>query len=280
MELRNRRQTNWSECADCERRVRRLYGDKFLKCHHCGWTIGYPVIRWLTHPTWLLYCGEHLGHRLPSIGRSAKVGSILVLGGVLAGLLFGVFAPVGVSITDMSETGAANASPNDPAVQQGYNRTEVERHFIQFLNEERHSRGLQSVSQRNVLTQMGQKHSRNMANHDYIGHEEPDGDSIVDRYRRHGLLPECRLPIKGSNRTYRGAENVAGWNIDTAVRAGWADRGTYFASNEIELAWALFQQWMHSPPHRKAMLVASADEAGLGLHITDNGNVYASLELC
>lgn len=38
--------------------------------------------------------------------------------------------------------------------------------------------------------------------------------------------------------------------------------------------------WMHSPPHRKAMLVDSADQADLGLYITDDGAVYASLELC
>jgi uncharacterized protein YkwD len=37
---------------------------------------------------------------------------------------------------------------------------------------------------------------------------------------------------------------------------------------------------MNSPPHRKAMLVGSADEAGLGLYITDENKVYASLELC
>jgi uncharacterized protein YkwD len=38
--------------------------------------------------------------------------------------------------------------------------------------------------------------------------------------------------------------------------------------------------WINSPPHREAMLVASADEMGLGLTVTAEGRVYAALELC
>lgn len=284
MGLRDWRQSNKRDCPNCNRTIRRLFDDKFLTCHYCGWTASIRGFRWITHPTWMLYFVEHLLRRPASTAWSAmKVGiMILFVGSLLVYLLpIGAVTPTEMTASDIAPNWSINtSSSSDPAVQEGVNRTAVERHFIRFLNEERHSRGLQNISQRDILTQMGQNHSQNMALHGYIGHVEPDGDTIRDRYRDRGLLPECRLPIEGTDRFYPGAENAAKWHIDTAVRAEWAEGGTYFASNERELASALFQQWMHSPLHRKAMLVVSADEAGLGLYITDAGTVYASLELC
>lgn len=57
-------------------------------------------------------------------------------------------------------------------------------------------------------------------------------------------------------------------------------RGVVYIDSEAKLAENLFRQWMNSQGHREAMLVYSADEAGLGIYITPNGKVYASLELC
>jgi uncharacterized protein YkwD len=173
-----------------------------------------------------------------------------------------------------STTTATPASGTD-----GYNRSEVERIFIALLNDERESRGLQPVSQREALTEMGIAHSRNMALNDYIGHEEPGpgGSTVEERYRERGLLPECQLPIEGSQEYYAGAENA------NAVHIGNYET-TYnefvTIQSEQEIARVLFKEWMHSPGHREAMLVASADEVGLGIWIGGEGVVYASLELC
>jgi len=156
----------------------------------------------------------------------------------------------------------------------------VEREFIELLNAERQSRGLQTLTHRTVLTEMGRAHSENMARNNYIGHIEPNGDTIEDRYRDRGLLPECELSIDGTRQYYAGAENAAKTHIGTPVLYDWAADGTYTIESESELAYALFQGWMHSEGHREAMLVASADQAGLGISITDDDEVYASLELC
>jgi len=176
-------------------------------------------------------------------------------------------------------TATATATPTAaaPSGNAEYNRTEVERMFIVMLNEERQSRGLQPVTQRDELTEMGVAHSQSMAENDYIGHEEPDGSTIEDRYRERGLLPECRLPVEGSQEYYPGAENA------NAVHIG-SYETTYnefvTIQSEQEIARVLFEEWMHSPGHRKAMLVSSADEAGLGIWINEKGVVYSSLELC
>jgi uncharacterized protein YkwD len=124
---------------------------------------------------------------------------------------------------------------------------------------------------------MAKEHSDDMAEHDYLGHTDSGGRTIQDRYEARGLLSECRLDIEGSDRYYRGAENVVSGYVNRRFRNGGA---SYFVTDEQELAEALFSIWMNSPPHRRAMLVHSVTEAGLGVSITESGKVYAALELC
>ena len=100
---------------------------------------------------------------------------------------------------------------------------------------------------------------------------------MKDRYEKRGLLPECRLEMSGSDRYYLGAENAAGGWIGLEFTV---DGETYYPTTEEELGEALVQIWMNSDPHRRAMLVPSADEMGLGVYIKDSGKVYAALELC
>ncbi len=187
--------------------------------------------------------------------------------------------PVGAA-ADAARDAAGVSDTRTGVHQRGINLTKTERVFLTYLNRERSSRGLQNVSHRDALTEMGREHSRDMAEDDYFKHTEPGGVSIEDRYRSRDLLPECRLPIKNSDKYYPGAENIAKWQLRQEMRVTWTDDGTFSASNARETAYALFQMWMNSRGHREAMLVYSADEAGLGLYIDKEGVVHASLELC
>lgn len=211
-----------------------------------------------------------------------KYGVIVCVLGGAAAYGTGMITQEDLSSTQESAVGAINGSDtNKTGVhQEGVNLTKTETLFIEFLNEERKNRSLGIVEKGGVLTEMGRKHSRDMALKEYFDHVEPDGDTINDRFRKNGLIPECNLPIKGTDRYYSGTENIAKSHIHSEVSYDWAKGGTYYVSDEEDLAWALFQMWMHSKGHREAMLVYSADEAGLGLYITDDNVVYASLELC
>jgi uncharacterized protein YkwD len=230
---------------------------------------------------------QQVGAAVIGLAKLALVGFAVV--GALT-----LFQPAVLGVPDMGSSGdggapAASATPSAPTatadptatptpgiVQQGYNLNRTEALFIELLNKERNSRGLQAVSQRDVLTEMGREHSANMAEYDYIGHEEPDGTTIEGRYRNRGLLPECRLPTE-DGRYYAGAENAAHYWVDETVDTS---KGDLYVGDERDLARGLFRSWMSSPPHRRAMLVASADDVGLGLYIDERGKVYASLELC
>jgi uncharacterized protein YkwD len=41
----------------------------------------------------------------------------------------------------------------------------------------------------------------------------------------------------------------------------------------------MLDEWLGSPGHRDVLLLAAADEAGLGVAVRD-GTVYAALEVC
>jgi len=146
------------------------------------------------------------------------------------------------------------------------NKSAVESAFISDLNAERKERERGQVTQRDILSSMAQNHSENMATHGYVGHEQPDGTTIKDRYDDRGLLPECKLKIKNSNKAYYGTENALRLTSPKLI-------------NTNVLAENIKRAWMESKPHREAMLVESADEVGLGMEIRQD-KLYVALELC
>ena len=147
--------------------------------------------------------------------------------------LFIVSATVGTGLAPLDSTTAKILSEVEDETS-GINQTEVEQEFLTLLNQERQERGLQPVSQRDLLTEMGEEHSSVMAEEGSIGHVEPNGDNIEDRYRERGLLPECRLPIEGTDRYYAGAENAAQSWVYTEIERD--DGTTDYISSEEGLA--------------------------------------------
>lgn len=189
-------------------------------------------------------------------------------------LIVGVFFLIlGVSVV----SGAGGSGTDGETAT--YDSDKVESYFIEFLNKERGEHGLQEVHESAKLDDVANGHAQSMARHDYIGHVQPNGEGIRERYEQAGLLPECELPITGSDRYYPGTENVAGAVYGASMQAEWAEDDLYRADSDERLAYFLFQQWLNSRGHRKAMLVGSADEVSLGL-ARNGSQVYAALELC
>ena len=82
-------------------------------------------------------------------------------------------------------------------------------------------------------------HSDSMVHHHYFAHEGPGG-SMGSRITRAGYLARARA--------YTLGENIGG------------GRGRRFGS-----PWSVFQEWMHSPPHRANILDPSFRDAGVGV---------------
>lgn len=300
------------KCPNCRSRRYRVGGDIVPHCYQCDWRPGLPVLRWVRYSVFAQQAWRTLRRariRLFLLAIITIIIAIALTVGIGVGLPFGsqVDSPLpeeaqldgesdGSEIPsqptshDSNDTPSATPTPTPATVlqqtqtptatfQSSYDPAAVEDHFIELWNEEREERGLQPISQREDLTKMGESHSAVMAREGEISHIEPDGTTIEDRYRDRNLLPECRLDIPSSAEYYNGAENAAQTWIDRRVRISETGTTTYISSEE-DLAAALFEIWMNSPPHRRPMLLPATDEAGLGLNFTDSGAVYASLEMC
>lgn len=257
-----------------------------LTCRRCGWRAGWPVVRWVTDS-------------LPvNQLRRTVVGPSLVIV-VIAGALVLSGASAQVAVSDLSTDDILDSDGEEvvPGITDGVgtllpadnngeteedsteslNTTKVEVEFKEIFNTERRDRGLNELSLRPALTELATGHAQDMAEHDYIGHEDSAGKTHTDRFEEAGLLPECNLDTAG-NRYYPGAENAAGALINEPLMQSW-DEEVITITTERELAQYLFDAWMNSPPHKEVMVLESAEEIGLGL-ATSGNDVYATLKFC
>jgi len=141
----------------------------------------------------------------------------------------------------------------------------IESQVIENINDERERMGLSPLQQRDDLSDMASAQAKHMATNGYYNHTRPDGTTIADRYKERGLLPECRLGIDGSRRYYAGAENILESAKDPAQGAEFADHA--------------YRVWNESKPHRKVMMLDSAQSVGFG-YAQSGGMTYAVLEFC
>jgi uncharacterized protein YkwD len=297
-------------CPECGQYIYRKRGDWMLKCYRCGSTVGFPAVRWLRHSVPAVQLKRTV------VGPSLViviVAAALVMSGVAGQVaLSDISVPKGDD--DTAGTGTSTPPPDDTGTGDSGDTPEsssngdrpdnsdgpssddsdggnpaddpddsidfgaVRGEFLELLNVERQQRGLQLLSERDVLVEMGNQQAADMAEHDYIGHKDSEGRMIEDRYRARGLLPECKLKTTG-NRFYPGAENAVSAYLFTDFLR-WPDEKEISIESEERLAEYFFNAWMNSSGHRKVMLLNSADEAGLGLAVTDSNKVFAALELC
>lgn len=118
-----------------------------------------------------------------------------------------------------------------------------------------------------------------MAEHDYVGHVEPDtGMSIADRYRKRGLLPRCELEVPGTSEYYAGAENAAGATVGRVTHPG--TETTFTITDSDSLAVFLLSAWVNSDGHRAVMALPAVNVVGLGVAVRSDGEIFAALECC
>jgi len=178
-------------------------------------------------------------------------------------------------------TESASQATDDTRDVETFDAAAVERHFISELNSWRTARGLQPVEQSQRLEAVAEGHAADMRRHDYVGHDQPDGDETDDRYRQHGV--RCSIDVSGEDYHYDSAEIVTAFYWKDDVRVDWTESGEFKAMTNEELGHALFQEWRHSPPHREIMELEHAKEVALAVKIdreSRSGKVWASADFC
>lgn len=166
-------------------------------------------------------------------------------------------------ITDEDET---DETADDDA---DVDRAAVEQYAHEAVNEERAAHGLEELEFDTELRDIARAHSEDMAERGYFSHVDPEGNDFVDRYDEAGY--ECN--ING----YTGGENIAQTWYDTPVTT---DDGTVQYEDEQELGYGIVDQWMNSPDHRDNILAEQWENEGIGVHITDDDQVYATQNFC
>lgn len=268
-------------CPNCGQYIYRLSHDWILTCGRCGWTAGWPGVRWLTHS-------------VPSRQlRRTVVGPRLIVAIVALSILtIGGVADAGpMSDQDDIDTEVPNASvlaepatvtpapESDGSEQESASTStasitggdidpeQAEQLIFERMNALRSERGLRTLSEGDVPSQFAEEHSEDMGVHDFYGHEGPNGESSTERMAEIGR--EC----DGA-----ASENIHRAPLDTRVRIYGSDE-LVNVYNESALAKYAVQGWMNSPGHRENLLDDRWSEAGVGVHV-DEQTVFMTIVFC
>ncbi|SFS68062.1 CAP domain-containing protein [Halostagnicola kamekurae] len=187
------------------------------------------------------------------------VTAMLVLG------LIGTAAAVPASSTATNDTGEVDSSESGDI-----NITAVEQYVHEAVNEERTADGADELEFDSELRNVAQEHSEDMADRGYFSHVDPDGNAFTDRYADAGY--ECS--VNG----YTGGENIAQTWYDTPVNTG--DGTIVHYEDERELGYGIAEQWMNSPGHKENLLADHWENQGIGIHVTDTDQVFATQNFC
>lgn len=290
-------------CPDCGQYIYRVSGDWVLKCHRCGWTAGLPVVRWLTKSVPSIQLRRTVWS--PQLLVVVLAIAVVVAGGIPADYLAydgqvdsgdtddgtNLSGSTSAEFSDQENASTKRISEQDQTNQKeseqdyvteaddnsddsGYqsdlNISETEGLILRYTNEEREHRDLSTVDYAPRMVSIAREHSANMARNDYIGHTKPSGETGEDRYES-----VCDYTDSG----YLFGENVASAWHKREFRK-WKADGTAYLKTEEDVARYLVNEWMRSEGHRENILNPSWEEMVAGIHVTDNGKVYATQNFC
>lgn len=278
-------------CGNCGKLIYRQDGDWILTCHRCGWRPGLPIIRFVTMSV------PAIQFRRTVVGPGLIVVTIsaLLVGAGVAGIL----GPTSMAVNepDIDIDGSADSGnpqpesktttgrntrtiestkqPTSTPRSKKLNRSKIELLIHEYINEERASRGLSTLSFDRDLREIARYHSENMATKDFFSHTSPDGQTMQDRYERFGY--DCRVST-GGDRYATGAENIA-------YKFATSDAGSpeLLGNNESRIAEAFVSQWMDSDGHRENILKSHWTVEGIGISLVSSATeirIYATQNFC
>lgn len=152
-------------------------------------------------------------------------------GAICAGLL----VAAALSVALLASAGAAKRRcGNSSAAPAHLTKHQMRTSILCLMNRVRHHHHLHKLSWNKDLRHAATGHSTSMVHHDYFSHGAVDG-----RVSRSGYLAHTR-----------------GFTVGENIAAGVGRKGS---------PWAIFQDWMHSPPHRANILDPTYRDAGVGV---------------
>ncbi|QIO22543.1 CAP domain-containing protein [Haloarcula sp. JP-L23] len=197
--------------------------------------------------------------------------------------------------TPTTETATATATPVETSTPQPtereayvparyYNETKIEELVVKFVNEERQERRLDPMSAEGrtarQIASMARGHSVAMAGEGATVHEI-DGVDSADRYRKNDLYTTCTFQAAGKQFTRRPDGNdFEAIGKTVAGRTYTEDNQEQFNAGNREVAKAIVENWFETRPYRERLSYENAERMGVGINVTEQGDVYATANIC
>lgn len=193
----------------------------------------------------------------------------LVFAVVAAGIFFiGPILDGETASTDGGEPGEINPPPAGATpVEAELNTSHVEKLIHEAVNEVRKEHGVGELAYNDALADVARDHSEHMAEAEFFGHEDPDGNGPGDRVEADDDV-SCSAVGENLAQTYWHLEFR---NYDDELRT---------LESEEELAQWFVDAWMNSTGHRENLLDADWEEEGVGVYHDDQDRVFATQKFC
>jgi len=145
-----------------------------------------------------------------------------------------------------------------------------------LVNEERALRRLRPLRWSPLLSQVAERHSRDMAQRNFFDHVTPEGRVPSDRAVRANAT--C-----GGRRGGSVLENLAQtWLFrgESVVNEGPNSRVSYDWRTQDEIAEESVTRWIRSASHRQALFNSRVRQHGVGVSIRGDGQVLITQVMC
>lgn len=182
-------------------------------------------------------------------------------------------------------TPTATATPEERSVPaREFNEQNISKYVRQYLNEEREAAGVppfeSGLKTEKDINEMAQGHSEQMAIEGKAIHKI-DGVSSKERYQNSGLYDRCTF--SSSEGDYIETPDDTRFEAVEKTVAGQVyeeDGQEQFNANDKEVARTIVDAWMAWPDFRERLTLRNANLVGIGIEVTDTGNVYATANIC
>jgi uncharacterized protein YkwD len=143
----------------------------------------------------------------------------------------------------------------------------AEQLILERTNTVRNTHSLSKLSEGKTPTRFAEQHSQDMGEHDFYGHQGPNGISAEERMKQ--ISNACSGPASENAHRAPLRRDVQIYGSEQKVNI----------FKEDELAKYAVQGWMNSPGHRENMLDSRWSQAGVGVYV-ENKTVYMTIVFC
>lgn len=199
----------------------------------------------------------------------------------------GTPTPDGTSTSTATATATPTATPTPTQTtiaSYEFDESTIEREIVEDVNEGRSERGLATLgtssSTAKAVRNMVRAHSQTMAEERIVAFQTDDYANASARYKGHDLYERCKYQDSDGGFIQAPENSFQAVGKTIAGREYEDDGTTRFNRNEGMVAEAIVSDWFSSSTYSRPLTNDEVEIIGIGVTVTDDGEVYASAAIC